>query len=63
MIYKKKKPKKTSPTLDFMKKSREKEWWDAMKNKKKSPYQTLEEKEKFEELKKKHGIKEQREAS
>ena len=60
---KKKKPKKTSPQLDYLQKQREQEWEDAMKKKIRSPYPTQEEKDKMRELREKYGIKEQREQS
>ena len=57
MPFPKKKEKKTSPQLEYLRKQREREWDNSLKNMSGSLYPTLEEKKELERLRKKYGIK------
>ena len=56
MYKSKKKPKKESPTIRFIREMREEQWERIIKNAPKHPYPTVGENEALDKAKKKYGI-------
>ena len=57
MYKSKKKPKKESPALRFIREKREEQWEQIIKNAPRHLYPTVEENEAFDKAKRKYGIK------